>query len=147
MHNGKYGVARSVLGFVQVVGWAGLGGGILLALSASQSSDWLAGLMYGALLGVGGLVQVALAQIGGAIIEVAERSSEIVEELRGQRAKPGVAQNGQPSGAAKKAPPGSSRSLAKVYKGRSIEKTPFGFEVDGKMFNTISLAERYIDQI
>lgn len=139
-----YATARLVMKALMVLGWAVCALSLVMGLQLIDGF-WLEGAVLSVAGVLGGLVTVALAQIGLAHMDTADAVSAILAHLAGSEA------TSEPSGArpevarvAKKG--GGSRSLAEVYKDRSIDRVGDGFEVDGQSFSTLAGARAYIDQ-
>ena len=93
-----YRTTRGVLGFVAFVGWViAVVGAVLAVLPLiGEGSDVTIGL--GVLIVAVGLVQVGAAQMSFAVLDTADRSREILEEIRGLRADRALAAMPPPAG-------------------------------------------------
>lgn len=151
MRNENY-TARVVLTFIQIIGWmvVFLGLGLVAyALSGPRSAAELG------LLGVGlippGLLLIALAQIGMAVVSTAMSTAEMVEllhEERKERRAAARAQGGAEPGAIRSEPPKPDAvSLVENYRSRGIYKTRDGFRTGNSDFDSVSEARLHIDQL
>lgn len=132
--------ARSVLGFVQLLGWCVVAAGAAFAVFAFQERSPGAALMVSAGVCLAGLFLVAQAQIGLAVIVTAENTAAMLEQMRGgARAATDPANSGRAQA--------TDAASVKVYKGYTIGRDGAGFRTDGVHFDTVLAAERYIDSV
>lgn len=120
------------------IGWLVVSGAVIGGALLFDQGFTLQAIVALASGGIGGVMIAGLGQIGVAVRRSAEAMEGLVR-LEEEKARPA-------SSSVRRSSSVGSRSLASVYKGRSIEKTSAGFEVDGEAFDSLDAARRFIDQ-
>ena len=149
----SYESARAVLSFMGIIGWIVAAAGVFAAIAALSELGALSAAVIGASGVIAGLVQVALSQIGLAVISTAETSAAMLEELRGSSAarvarEPSTpADVDVPAAAPRATSKSANRSLVRVYRDVAIERTGNGIEADGRVFEDVKSAEAYIETL
>lgn len=131
-----YGTGKTVLGFLQFIGWLMVGLGALTALlpyldSATRVTTPMIGIIIGVVIASYGLLVVAISQIGLAQIDTAENTSRILEHMRSSTVR---------------SAPSLKSNLIKNFKGREILSAADGCTVDGVNFDNVLMAEKYISE-
>lgn len=163
---GDFRVAKSVIRLVEVVGWAAVAIGLVVAALAFYTRDFMAPITLGAAVSGVGLVQIAIVQIARAQIVSAENSGEAVRLLgimaKSQEAasvavsapqtvprmRPdahGVAVGSVGDSKLKAHQRDEIGTVVKRFMGRSIVREPKGFSVEGEgAFASVADAEKWI---
>ena len=137
----KYGTARFFFRLVMVSGWAVVAFGLVMALVIIGNSGATGEAIGAAIFGMGSIVIigigiVAVAHIGTAVLDTAENTSLIVEEMRKSRPLPkGESMRSEQTGGVKG-----------YYKGQFIRPHSEGFTVDGLIFPREAAAQKHIDE-
>lgn len=113
----KYTAARNVMGFIGIVGWVAFAVGlIVLVMGISNEAQTAAfGVGAGIAVAIGGLIQVAMAQVSVAILDMADNSREALILQRAIAKNEGVSQAVAPT-------PGSAASANDQAAGRPPEE-------------------------
>ncbi|MEQ9241264.1 hypothetical protein [Roseovarius indicus] len=149
----SFGTAEKVLGFLAVIGWLAVIAAAILSYIAYDVLGGMEAFVMGGSVALGGLVMIAVAQLGLAQIETARATAGILEHLRNSAGR-GVAEGAATDAASrirdvpltrrKPAHVGGARSLVRVYKDVAIERTPEGIEADGEVYDSVDDAEAAI---
>lgn len=137
----RFQTAETIFALVQLIGWAVVAGAAILTVTGwnQRGFDVATLLITGPIL-LGGLIVVALAQIGEAMIVTAVAAQESRAELSGLRADLSRARTA-PAGAIG-APEGD---LVETYRGVRISRGPDGFRAEGWTFADVMAARAHID--
>lgn len=169
MYRETYSTARGVLGFLVGMGWivAGVGAILLLVgLSSATGRPYDTGtaatlfaLMPGAALIIAGLTQVALAQVGFAVLDQADISRATLTVIQKLAERAGIETN-DVSGTAKPATAATARpdtgptdelgfneAGERIYRGTAIRRADGRFHVGERSFSTLGQAKRHIDSL
>lgn len=147
----SYSAARGFLGFLEVLGWIGVGLGALASVVGVSTGEGLGIAILAGIPGViGGLITVAVIQIARAQIDTAENTAEATEILRriegtlshSPRSAPAVHQVATAGPAAALSPSRQSWRDGRITLSRFNS-----YVVDDRSFVTLAEAEAYLDSI
>lgn len=159
----SYEVARKFFSFFEVVGWIGVGLGVLVGVAVAEKAG-ASGLIFGAVLSIASLFSIVILQVGRATVDTAEYSQQMLKIMRDQqvRSRHGLAMHADPASTpvAHDAPGTKAghdadvglEGIAETYKGVDIRysKKETGYFVgsglDKKNFASIERARAYVDR-
>lgn len=149
----KYASARNIMDFVGIVGWVAFAAGlIVLVMGISKASQTGAiGVGAGISIAIGGLIQVAMAQVSVAILDMADNSREALALQRAIAENAGISQAVAPTPALVTAvndkaagqTPGKRENVT-IYMGEEIEKEGNRYHWKGQKFLTLGKAKAAI---
>jgi hypothetical protein len=136
----SYGLSRLIMVLLAVIGIVAMGFGLYAAIaSIGRPTQFLALGIAASTVG-SGLIFLAMAVLGIAILDVAENTGEVANQMKYDRAHPPIPNTAPPiTGQA------SNAKVAQTYRGHDIEARPYGFSVAGRPFNTIEEAREQVD--
>lgn len=149
----KYASVRNVLGFVGIVGWFAFAAGLIVLMMGISDGSQTGALGVGAGLAVAmaGLIQVVMAQVSVAILDMADNSRETLALQRAIAKSAGISQTAPPTDgsvapmleqAAGQGP--EAQENVTIYMGEEIEKRDMRYYWMGKKFLTLGKAKAAI---
>ena len=133
----RYTAARSLLSFLSLLAWLVILAAAFAAFGALSGGGWPVALGI-AVSGVAtGVLLLAVAQMALAQIDTADNSFQqvaLLEKLANRAAAEPTAQRGSSPG-----------QMIKAYRGFGIIRESVGVSVEGRPFNNVLAAERWID--
>lgn len=173
MYQTSYHTTRGVLGFLTIVGWIAVAAGVLLFIAglAAEDSGSFRGPRVSPVLTTGpaialivtGLLQVAIAVIGKAILDQADISRAQLKVIQSLAQQVGIAVEGANADSNGASKPNIAADTTKSdgagddlgfneqdersYKGKIIKREGNTFRVDGQTFSTLGQAKRHISNM
>lgn len=143
----SYSAANGVMSFLEIVGWVIVALAAVIVVAGASGSlgraDPVTAILAAVPVAFGGLLLVAMAQIGKAQVDTAQNTARVAQLLQAMADGQKVAvERGVQMPALSPGAVGSE-----LYRGKMIYRTPEGYSVGTQTFESVRAAQVHIDAL